>query len=126
MKWMIGASALLLPSLAYAGEGGGVDNLLPAGLKLLGALVLVLGLILLFYALSRKGFGFLPSGKSGIIKMKEMRYLMPKKALCLVEVRGEELLLSIAPERIELITRFDRRHVGTFEENLRLSGEATQ
>ena len=76
-----------------------------AGLRLVIALGLVLGIFFLFYALSRKGFKFMPGNKSGIIKVLEMRSLGPKKALCLVEVRGEELLLGVGGERVELISK---------------------
>lgn len=87
-----------------------------------GGLFLVLGLVLLLYYLSRKGFGFLPTAKSGAIKIIEMRHLMPKKALCLVEVRGKELLLGIGTERIEILAALDKNQptspTVSFEETL--------
>ncbi|MBN2427687.1 MAG: FliO/MopB family protein [Deltaproteobacteria bacterium] len=99
---------LLVPSLAIAAPATETpDSVFPmAGLRLVIALGLVLGIFLLFYALSRKGFKLMPGGgKSGIIKVVEMRSLGPKKALCLVEVRGEELLLGVGADRVELISK---------------------
>ncbi|OGQ94853.1 MAG: hypothetical protein A2521_11230 [Deltaproteobacteria bacterium RIFOXYD12_FULL_57_12] len=86
---------------------------------------IVLGIILVFYYLSRKGLNLLPAGKAGAIKVVEMRYLMPKKALCLVNVRGRELLLGIGTERIELIAELDLPPTSapgrSFETNLHAS-----
>jgi flagellar protein FliO/FliZ len=98
---------LLLPTLAFAETAAeSPDSMFPiAGLRLVIALGLVLGIFFLFYALSRKGLKFLPGNKSGIIKVVEMRSLGPKRALYLVEVRGEELLLGVGAERVELISK---------------------
>lgn len=85
---------------------------------MIGALILVLGIVLLFYYISRKGFGFLPATKSGAIKILEVRHLMPKKSLFLVEIRGRELLLGVGVDRIELLSRFDQNGSTSFEETL--------
>jgi flagellar protein FliO/FliZ len=122
MKRMIIFINLLLPSLAFAGEEAAGD-IFSTGLKLMGALVIVLGIVLLLYALSRKGFSFLPAVKGEAIKVVEMRHLGTKKALYLVEVRGEEMLLSVGSERIELLSRLGQRDTVPFEETLRSSIE---
>jgi flagellar protein FliO/FliZ len=97
----------LLPVPALAAPAAKTaDTIFPmAGLRLIIALGLVLGIFLLFYALSRKGFNLMPKSKSGIIQVKEMRSLGPKKALCLVEVRGQEMLLGVGADRVELISK---------------------
>lgn len=120
MRWLTVMSLMIWPSLALAGESGG-DGLLPAGLKMMSALVAVLGVILLLYALSRGKSGFLSVRRAGAIKVVETRYLGPKKALFLVEVRGEEYLLGGGQDRIELISRIDRKKApaSSFEETLR-------
>ena len=71
---------------------------------------MVLGIVLLLYALGRKGMGkgWLPNAKGGAIRIVEMRHLAPKKSICLIEVRGEELLLGVGLERIEVLARFER------------------
>ncbi|BCA79121.1 flagellar biosynthetic protein FliO [Desulfuromonas sp. AOP6] len=114
----------LWPSLALAAESG---SLLASSLKMLAALGVVLGLVLLLYAASRKGFGFLPAAKGGAIKIIEMRHLAPRKAICLVEIRGREFLLGVGSERVELLTPLgpkERQH--SFEENLRTEIESGQ
>jgi flagellar protein FliO/FliZ len=108
---------VLFPTVALGAELG-TDNMLPVGLKLIGALVIVLGIVLLLYYCSRKGFGFLPAPKSGAIKLIEARHLMPKKSLFLVEVRGKELLLGVGVDRIELLSGLDWQNNTSFEETL--------
>ncbi|MDW7645444.1 MAG: flagellar biosynthetic protein FliO [Desulfuromonadales bacterium] len=110
------AALWLWPSLALAADSG---SLLASSLKMLAALGVVLGLVLLLYAASRKGFGFLPAAKGGAIKIVEMRHLAPRKAVCLVEVRGREFLLGVGNDRVELLTPLDRREgQASFEEKL--------
>ncbi len=96
---------LLVPQLSLAaGKAAGSENIWIPILKMFGALAVVVGLLLLFYAASRKGFGFLPRTRDGQIQMIEIRSLGGKKFLCLVQVRGQELLLGVSNERIECLT----------------------
>lgn len=120
---------VLFASPALAAEGAGGQFLGP-GLKALGALVLVLGLILLLYALSRKGFGFMPNAKGGDIEVLEMRSLGPKKGLCLVRVKGREVLLGLGTDRVEFLCSIGDKDVeeedaASFEEALRSSQDET-
>lgn len=94
----------LWPIPAWAADGAAGD-MVSSILKVLAALGVVLGLVLLLYAFSRKGRGWLPSAKGGALRVVETRHLAPKKFLCLVEVRGEELLLGVGQERVELLAR---------------------
>ncbi|OQX20580.1 MAG: hypothetical protein BWK76_00765 [Desulfobulbaceae bacterium A2] len=66
------------------------------------ALTLVVGIILLLYALARRRFTSLRQG--GAIKILEIRYLMPRKAVALVEVRGQQFLLGLGGDRVDLIS----------------------
>lgn len=101
------------PALAAAGDG----LLLPT-LKMLGALALVLGVVLLLYAGSRRGLGLLPRAGGQQIEIVETRSLGPKKAVCLVRVRGEEYLLGLGADRVELISRLGGAGESTFEQQL--------
>ena len=73
-----------------------------AALQTLWALLIVGGLILALYALARKR---LLGGKLGgnQIRVIEMRPLLPKASLALVEVRGREYLLAINGGNIQLL-----------------------
>ncbi|MEZ4483706.1 MAG: flagellar biosynthetic protein FliO [Syntrophotaleaceae bacterium] len=94
------------------------DPLIGNGLRLLAGLLLVLGIMLLVYALSKRGLRWLPGSREGRIHIRETRPLGGKKALCLVEVQGRELLLGIASERIELLCELGRDATASFEETL--------
>jgi flagellar protein FliO/FliZ len=111
---------LLLPSTALAASPGAeaAPEMLGSGLRLLAGLVLVLGLVLLIYALSRRGLRWLPKPRGGAILIREMRHLGPKKALCLVEVRGRELLLGIGADRIDLLCALGDAPGGDFDADL--------
>lgn len=100
----------LVPQLAVAVETATAPatepSLLYASLKMVAALVVVIGLLLLLYAASRKGFGIMPKQRGGAIKILETKALGGKKFLCLVSVRGEDLLLGLSNERIECLSKF--------------------
>lgn len=89
-------------------SGGGYS--FAAGLvQSMGSLAVVLGLIYLLTHLSRRwlkgGMGF--SGCPSHIRVVETRHLAPKKALLLVEVAGEYLLLGNGGDGITLIKQID-------------------
>ena len=61
----------LTPALALAAEKPEDVSLLTPALKMLAGLAVIIGLLLLIYAASRKGFGFLPKQKEGSIKLSK-------------------------------------------------------
>ena len=103
MKLLPLVFAILLSPIPALAAGDDSPGLFASWLKLLAGLAVVLGLLYLFYALSRKGLSFLPGVKAGAIKIVEVRSLGPKKGLCLVEVRGQELLLGFGAERVDFL-----------------------
>ena len=99
----------LLPALARAAEAvppPAYDPGLGPFFRMLGGLVLVIGLMLLIYGLYRRGFS-LPGMKEGQIRIVETRALGGRKCLCLVRVRDRELLLGVAGDQITLLERLD-------------------
>lgn len=79
------------------------SDLFFSGLKMFIGMIVVVGVMLLVYFLNRKGVGFLKKNKTGRIKIVEMRHLGGKKMLCMVEVKGRELLLGLGNERIDFL-----------------------
>ncbi|MFA5699797.1 MAG: flagellar biosynthetic protein FliO [Desulfuromonas sp.] len=74
-------------------------------LQMLAALVLVLGLFLLLYALVRKSRGWLPGkAREEYIEVRAVRHLGPKRTLYLVDVDGRRFFLSAAGEQIRLLS----------------------
>jgi len=93
---------LLFPAAVQAAEE------IPSGLsggafRLMAGLLLVLGLMLLLYALSKRGLRWLPKARPGIIQIREMRAIGAKKSLCLIRVGNKEMLLGVGPDTINLL-----------------------
>lgn len=96
---------IFLAQPVIAAEAPAEPSLLGSSLKMMAGLAVICGILLLFYAASRKGFGFLPQKKDGLIKVIETRPLGGRKFLCVVKVRNEELLLGLSHDRIECLSR---------------------
>ncbi len=105
---------------ALAAEAYDPPGLLTGGLRVVGSLVLVIGLALLVLALAKKRLQLLPGQKKGVIRIIETRALAPKKAVALIEVRGRELLVGIGQENISLLCELpaDRCFAETLEQQM--------
>jgi flagellar biogenesis protein FliO len=94
-------------------------NLFASGVKLFIGLAVVVAAMLLFHVVNRKGFKFLESRHTGMIRILETRAMGARKSLCLVEVEGERILLGLGSDRVDLLHRFGaERGAGRFEEEL--------
>lgn len=102
---------LLIPSIAYAADGSGQGfSFLASFLQMIAALAIVIGLILITWHFSSKLMKRLPVGQHLIskhIRLIETRYLGPKKALLLVEVGGEFLLLASSDNSLSFVKQID-------------------
>lgn len=111
MKSALLALFIFLPSLCFAADSTALEfSFLSSFLQMLAALALVVGLILVTWHFSGKLMKKLPVGSqlnSKHIRIIETRYLGPKKALLLVEISGEYLLLSSSDAGIQLIKHID-------------------
>ncbi len=112
-------------SVQAAAEADGGD-MLAAGFKVLAALVVVIGLMLLVYALSRRGLKMIPGQREGRIKVVETRGLGPRKGLFLVRVRERELLLGVSADRIELLCDMGASREPDFDKALHSEMESPQ
>lgn len=90
-----------------AGEGG--FGFLSSFLQMVAALMLVVGLILLTYYASTRLMRKIPALRPGNqhIRVLEVRAMGPRKALILIEVAGEYLLLSSSGEHLTLIKQIN-------------------
>lgn len=86
--------------------------------RMIWALALVLGIILLLYGLSRKRFSILTGPSDNAIKVLEVKPLMGKKALCLVAVRDQEFLLGINADSIAHLATLKPQDSSDFEKIL--------
>ncbi len=115
---------ILLPSRLWAASFSPPDLWL-SGLKLLVGMLLVIGIILFMYALNRRGFAFFKSSRPNRIQILETRPVGGRKALCLVRVRGEDLLLGLGNDRVDLLLHFGASQGGDrFEDELQERLEA--
>jgi flagellar protein FliO/FliZ len=87
--------------------------------RMLWGLLVVLGIILILYGILKKRLSLFHSPASQSIKVLEIKPLMGKKALCLVEVKGEEYLLGISNDRINHIATIDSAKESSFATTLR-------
>jgi len=105
-------SLVLLPAVAQGAEsqpGGSSFSFLASFFQMLAALFLVIGLILLTYYISTRLMRKLPAIRPGgqHIRVLEVRPMGSRKALILIEINGEYLLLSSSGEQLSLIKQID-------------------
>ena len=70
-------------------------------------LLVVVGLILIIYGLVRKRFGMQTSSPGARIRLIEVRQLMPRSSVALIQVDQRQLLVGISQEQITLLTTLD-------------------
>lgn len=83
-------------------------ELIPSAFKMLGSLAVVLGGLFVVVYLARRFFQR-PGAASGerLVRVLATHYIGVKKAVTLVEVPGAVLVLGVAGDRIELLSRID-------------------
>lgn len=86
--------------------------------RLIWGMLVVIGVMLVIYAIVRKKFSILHNREEHKIKILEIRPLMPKKSLCLVEVGGNQYLLGLSGEGITHIANVNDSSSLTFSEHL--------
>lgn len=104
---------------------GGNSDILASSFRVVWGLLIVLGIILLLYGLLRKRFSLFASMPDKEIKVVEIKPLMGKKAICLVEVRGTEYLLGISESQISNIATLPPKKGSSFSETLKAESEKT-
>ncbi len=95
-----------LPTVALAAEPALSEQLDPY-FRMLWGLCIVLGIMLVVYGLLKKRFNLLGRRPGNEINIIELQPIMPKKSLCLVQVRQQTLLLGISDQAITLLATLD-------------------
>jgi len=93
-------------------------SLFSAGLRMFWGLLVVLGILLIIYAIMRKKLSFVKHNDNSAIKIKEIRHLTPKKSICLVEVGDQEYLLGLGNDTVNLISPVSSKKKERFDETL--------
>jgi len=102
---------LCFPAIAGAGDGSGglpQGNLETTSFKMLGALLLVLGIILgLFYLAKRLRWGGMSLNRYPAMRMIGTLTLAPKRSVAVVEVCGQWLVLGVGSETVNLLCKLE-------------------
>lgn len=110
-------ATLICPVDSQAALGGiGVET--DMYFRLIWGMLVVIGIMLVLYAFVRKKFSLLHNREGHKIKVLEIRPLMPKKSLCLVEVEGNQYLLGLSGEGITHIAHVNGSSTSTFSQHL--------
>jgi flagellar biosynthetic protein FliO len=84
------------------------QSLIFTGLKMVGALALILGLMLLsLHFLKRYRSCVRSRSPESHVQVLDVRMLAPKKSIALVEIAGERLLLGVGTETVTMLSRID-------------------
>jgi flagellar biogenesis protein FliO len=79
-----------------------------ASIKMAGSLVLISGIIIgLFYMLKRIRWYLPPNDKKIQMHLLSMLHLAPKRAVALVQIRDQWLVLGVGTESVTFITKLD-------------------
>jgi flagellar protein FliO/FliZ len=108
VKGAVFALLIILPSRACAeGTPNQEFSFISSFIQMIAALSIVVGLILLAKYFSGKFMGAgAPSRLASChIRLVETRYIAPKKAIILIEVGGEFLLLASAENQLTLLKK---------------------
>ena len=120
MKRAVLVLLLILPSRVYAeGTPSQEFSFFSSFIQMIAALSIVVGLILLAKYFSGKFMGMGSPVRQGSrhIRIVETRYIAPKKAIILIEVGGEFLLLASAENQLSLLKKVDIiEEIDVFEE----------
>ena len=113
-----------IPLDTYAGDLPSSDS--ASYLRVIWGLLVVLGIILVLYGVVRKRFSLLSTSPSQHIKILEIKPMMGKKALCLVDVKGQEFLLGISGDQINHIATLSPQSEKSFAKTLQEAGAPSQ
>jgi len=113
---LVSFGCLFKPLTAFALENDGV--VLESYMRVVWGMLIVLGVMLLLYGFLRKRFSLYTQSPDQRIKIIEIKPLMQKKSLCLIEVNDEEYLLGISSDRIDHIAKLSPKANVSFAEAL--------
>ncbi len=76
---------------------------LNSGLRMLWGLGIVCAIIYVIFIIAKRHFSPLQQQKKGLINILEIKHIMPKKSILLIEVRGKEYLVGTGHDSISTI-----------------------
>jgi len=112
----VAMSFLLTTAVIGFADGGpsgdqlaGKEEMTSAALKMLGSLILVIGLIVtLFYVARKVKWRVTGLGRTARMQLIETLTIAPRRWVSLVEIRDQWLILGVGPEEVRLLTQLQR------------------
>lgn len=92
----------LIPAFLQPAQAAEFDPI-SSGLRMLTGLLVVLAIILGLFLLLRKRLSSFQQQGGGLINVLEIKHVLPRKTLMLVEVRGREFLVGAGADSIQTI-----------------------
>lgn len=106
-------SVLTPDTPAASGSGANTQSLLPVTLKMIAALSLVVGLMLILIVWLKKiGLGFSRQSSTSLIKVLDTRMIAPKKYISIVAVGKQIVVLGITDQSVNLLTTLEEYETG--------------
>jgi len=100
------------------GETTGTEEMTTAVLKMLGSLILVIGVIAtLFYVARKVRSRVAGGGRTARMQLIETLSIAPKRWVALVEVQNQWLILGVGPDEVRFLTRLPRPAESEITEN---------
>jgi len=98
---------------AASGSGESTQSLLSVTLKMIAALSLVVGLMLVLMVWLKKiGFGLSRQSSTSLIKVLDTRMISPKKYISVVAVGKQIVVLGITDQSVNLLTTLEEYETG--------------
>lgn len=108
---------MLIPAVTAQAAVTATDEI-TAYFRVMWGLFIVLAIMLVLFAFLKKRFSIINPRSSKAIRVLEIQPLMPKKSICLIEVRGKEYLIGIANESITLLADMNSNGKSSFQDIL--------
>jgi flagellar biosynthetic protein FliO len=103
------AAAVIADGAPLGDQPTGKEEMTTAALKMLGSLILVIGLIVTLFYLARKVRGRVAGpGRSARMQLIETLTIAPRRWVALVEVLDQWLILGVGPEEVRLLSQLQR------------------
>ena len=115
---IIATCVLALAPAASAQAAVAATSDITAYFRVMWGLLIVLAIMLVLFAFLKKRFSIINPRSTKAIRVLEIQPLMPKKSICLIEVRGKEYLLGIANESITLLADMNNSNKSSFQDIL--------
>jgi flagellar biosynthetic protein FliO len=103
------AAAVIADGAPLGDQPTGKEEMTTAALKMLGSLILVIGLIVTLFYLARKVRGRVAGpGRTARMQLIETLTIAPRRLVVLVEIRDQWLILGVGTEEVRLLSQLQR------------------